>query len=188
MDYFILLRFLRMNNYIKSEKKNKKNESEQQSSLSIMIHTKTEERTISMLKRFYNISIRTNTIGNLRRFNSGTMAEAQDNNTGPSFPITQIINEKLTNFFEPTHLEIINESFKHNVPKNSETHFKVVVVSTKFEDMKLIERHRTVNTILKDELKTGGVHALSIKAKTPEQWSKNNHVEPSPNCLGGSKK
>ena len=188
MDYFIL-RFLRMNNYIKkSEKKNKKNESEQQSSLSIMIHTKTEERTISMLKRFYNISIRTNTIGNLRRFNSGTMAEAQDNNTGPSFPITQIINEKLTNFFEPTHLEIINESFKHNVPKNSETHFKVVVVSTKFEDMKLIERHRTVNTILKDELKTGGVHALSIKAKTPEQWSKNNHVEPSPNCLGGSKK
>ena len=187
MDYFIL-RFLRMNNYIKSEKKNKKNESEQQSSLSIMIHTKTEERTISMLKRFYNISIRTNTIGNLRRFNSGTMAEAQDNNTTPSFPITQIINEKLTNFFEPTHLEIINESFKHNVPKNSETHFKVVVVSTKFEDMKLIERHRTVNTILKDELKTGGVHALSIKAKTPEQWSKNNHVEPSPNCLGGSKK
>ena len=186
MDYFIL-RFLRMNNYIKSEKKNKKNESEQQSSLSIMIHTKTEERTISMLKRFYNISIRTNTIGNLRRFNSGTMAEAQDNNT-PTFPITQIINEKLTNFFEPTHLEIINESFKHNVPKNSETHFKVVVVSTKFEDMKLIERHRTVNTILKDELKTGGVHALSIKAKTPEQWSKNNHVEPSPNCLGGSKK
>ena len=153
-----------------------------------MIHTKTEERTISMLKRFYNISIRTNTIGNLRRLNSGTMAEAQDNNTTPSFPITQIINEKLTNFFEPTHLEIINESFKHNVPKNSETHFKVVVVSTKFEDMKLIERHRTVNTILKDELKTGGVHALSIKAKTPEQWSKNNHVEPSPNCLGGSKK
>ena len=74
-----------------------------------MIHTKTEERTISMLKRFYNISIRTNTIGNLRRFNSGTMAEAQDNNTGPSFPITQIINEKILDKFKLTLQTKTNE-------------------------------------------------------------------------------
>ena len=69
------------------------------------------------------------------------------------------LKQLLKNFsrnFEPLHLEVINESKNHNVPKNSETHFKVVVVSTKFDGLKLIERHRAVNTLLRDELKTGG--------------------------------
>ena len=105
-----------------------------------------------------------------------------------AFPVTETITQKLRSHFEPLYLEVINESKNHNVPKNSETHFKVVVVSTKFDGLKLIERHRAVNTLLRDELKTGGVHALSIKAKTPEQWKKNSTVEPSPKCLGGSKK
>ena len=32
-----------------------------------------------------------------------------------------------------------------------------------------------------------GVHALSIVAKTPEQWEKmsNNDIDPSPKCRGG---
>ncbi len=32
----------------------------------------------------------------------------------------------------------------HNVPKGSETHFKVLVVSQQFSDKKLIDRHRFV--------------------------------------------
>ena len=38
-----------------------------------------------------------------------------------------------------------------------------------------------------DELVTSGVHALSIVAKTPEQWEKmsNNDIDPSPKCRGG---
>ena len=75
----------------------------------------------------------------------------------------------------------------HNVPKNSETHFKVVVVSDMFDGSPLIKRHRTVNTLLKDEL-ASGVHALSITAKTREQWDKSHVVEPSPTCMGGSGK
>lgn len=35
--------------------------------------------------------------------------------------INDILNEK----FQPQHLEIVNESYKHNVPDGSETHFKV---------------------------------------------------------------
>jgi len=34
----------------------------------------------------------------------------------------------------------------------SESHFKVVVVSDEFEGMKLIERHRSINSLLEDEL------------------------------------
>lgn len=42
-----------------------------------------------------------------------------------------------------------------------------------------------INDLLQDEL-ASGVHALSIVAKTPAQWEKEDKdVEPSPTCLGG---
>ena len=85
--------------------------------------------------------------------------------------VGKAIEGKLQAAFSPSHLQIINESHMHNVPKNSETHFKVVVVSDVFEGVKLLQRHRDVNEILKEEL-AGPVHALSISAKTPSQWEK----------------
>lgn len=104
-------------------------------------------------------------------------------------PVQAAITENLTKAFSPTHLEVINESHMHSVPKNSETHFKVVVVSSEFENAKTpIQRHRLVNTCLSDQLE-GPVHALSIVAKTPAQWQKmmdaGEKVGPSPNCRGG---
>jgi BolA protein len=107
-----------------------------------------------------------------------------------SFPVTESIKSKLEDAFAPTsYLEIINESHKHNVPDNSETHFKVVLVSPVFNSCKnLIQRHRLVNEALREEL-AGPVHALSIVAKSPEQWevmkAEGKSVPPSPNCRGG---
>ena len=74
----------------------------------------------------------------------------------------------------------------HNVPKGSETHFKVLIVSEKFVGKPLINRHREVNTVLAEELQSG-VHALSIVAKTPSQWESDPSFVKSPPCLGGSK-
>ena len=99
-------------------------------------------------------------------------------------PVSQSIHGKLSAKFSPLHLEIINESYMHNVPRGSETHFKVLVVSDQFRDTKLIARHRMVNESLSEELQSG-VHALSIVAKTPEQWSQGQTVEKSPACRGG---
>lgn len=102
-----------------------------------------------------------------------------------AFPVTAAIQEKLTAAFEPTHLDVINESHMHNVPKNSETHFKVVVVSSQFESVKTpIQRHRLINAALAKELE-GPVHALSIVAKSPSQWEKNQVISASPSCKGG---
>ncbi|PZC76100.1 hypothetical protein B5X24_HaOG205124 [Helicoverpa armigera] len=99
--------------------------------------------------------------------------------------VESTIRSKLLQSLEAKHLDVINESYMHNVPKGAETHFKVVVVSDKFEGLPLIKRHRLVNDLLKDELQSG-VHALSIVAKTPEQWEKSDKVvESSPNCKGG---
>lgn len=118
-------------------------------------------------------------------------------------PVEASIRSKLTSALAPTHLQVINESSMHNVPKNSETHFKVIIVSPEFNDVTaLIKRHRMVNDILAGELATdGAVHALSIVAKSPNQWVKmlekaaknsNNSgnlnrgmIPPSPPCQGG---
>eukprot|EP00730_Choanoeca_flexa_P017786 TRINITY_DN8600_c0_g1_i2.p1 TRINITY_DN8600_c0_g1~~TRINITY_DN8600_c0_g1_i2.p1 ORF type:complete len:131 (+),score=22.48 TRINITY_DN8600_c0_g1_i2:1-393(+) len=100
---------------------------------------------------------------------------------------TSIVN-KLKEKFQPNHLQVINESYMHNVPKGSETHFKVVVVSDQFSDMRILQRHRAVNDTLAHEL-DNGVHALSIMAKTPQQWAASDGaVTESPRCLGGSKR
>lgn len=87
---------------------------------------------------------------------------------------------------KPIHLEIVNESYMHNVQKGSETHFKVLVVSEKFESLKsLVQRHRLVNKLVQDELKDDFPHAFSIVAKLPKEYSDEYKLETSPNCRGG---
>jgi len=60
-------------------------------------------------------------------------------------PVEQTIQKKLTDALNPVHLHIFNESYMHNVPPGSETHFKVVVVSEKFHNMSLIQVLDIVN-------------------------------------------
>jgi len=76
----------------------------------------------------------------------------------------------------------------HSVPKGSETHFKVVVVSDHFKQKSLLDRHREVNSLLSQQLQTG-VHALSIQAKSIADWQKcGGEVPNSPACMGGMAK
>ena len=80
--------------------------------------------------------------------------------------IQEVIETKLHNEFEPTHLNVVNESYMHNVPAGSESHFKVVVVSDAFEGKRQLQRHQMVYKTLGD-LMGGEIHALSIQAKAP---------------------
>lgn len=98
----------------------------------------------------------------------------------------QRIQQALTQGLAPLHLEIDNESHMHSVPVNSETHFKVLVVSAAFEGKSRIDRQRMVNDLLKAELQSG-LHALTQRALTPAEWEKQQSVFESPECLGGSK-
>lgn len=99
--------------------------------------------------------------------------------------IQNTINEKLDQRFDLKHLEVVNESGNHNVPPGSETHFKVVMVSTDFDGARLIARHRAVNQALADEL-AGGVHALALHTYTPDEWqARFGNAPMSPPCLGG---
>jgi stress-induced morphogen len=99
----------------------------------------------------------------------------------------ETIEHKLGEALRPVHLAVENESRMHNVPKGSETHFKVLVVSPAFEGLGSLERHRRIHGILAAELK-GGVHALTLRALTPAQWAAEGGANfESPKCLGGSK-
>lgn len=98
----------------------------------------------------------------------------------------QKIEEILDKEFNPEFKEIINESKNHSVPRDSETHFKIIVVSDKFSGRTKIDIHREINSKLKDEF-SSGLHALSIVTYTPEEWKKKPKVPESEKCRGGSK-
>ena len=96
--------------------------------------------------------------------------------------VQRAIQEKLTSRFQPSHLEVINESGNHRVPPGSESHFKVVLVSSAFDGKPTLARHRMVNQTLAEELE-GPVHALSLRVFTPSQWqATGGAVAPSPPC------
>jgi BolA protein len=96
------------------------------------------------------------------------------------------IREKLGADLSPSVLEVVNESGMHNVPKGSETHFKVVIVSATFEGMPQVARHRRIYAVLAEEMKAG-VHALAITSRSPGEWAKAPEANESPLCRGGSK-
>ena len=97
----------------------------------------------------------------------------------------QRMNDALFSQLKPDTLSIDDESKQHHVPVGSETHFKVVAVSTCFIGLNRIARHRLVNTCLQDEFTTG-LHALSLHLYTPDEWrQKTQGVPQSPACRGG---
>jgi BolA protein len=97
--------------------------------------------------------------------------------------LLHVIEEKLRAALSPEHLEVINESHMHSVPKGSETHFKVVVVSPRFEGMGAVKRHQLVYGALGDELKMKkGIHALAITSRTPSEWEASPEANVSPKC------
>ena len=98
--------------------------------------------------------------------------------------LQSIIEKKLADSITLQHLEVFNESGNHNVPPGSESHFKVVLVSGDFSDLKLLARHKLVNAILKDEL-ANHIHALAIHTYTEDEWRRKEGEAPmSPPCLG----
>ena len=61
-----------------------------------------------------------------------------------------VIEEKLTKEFQPTHLEVLDES------GGCGDKIRVTVVSPKFEGMGLLERHQAVNKCIAEEVSRHG--------------------------------
>ena len=99
------------------------------------------------------------------------------------------IERSIAEAFVPVHLEVRDDSGQHAVPKGSESHWALLIVSGAFEGLSRVARHRAVYGALSDEL-TSGVHALKLETFTPAEWIAKGSAEASdaPLCLGGSKR
>jgi BolA protein len=79
-----------------------------------------------------------------------------------------ILNQALN----PLELEVIDESSLHaghsGARDGGETHYRVAVVSAEFVDRSRVARERLIHTLLADEF-SDGLHALSIKARAPNE-------------------
>jgi BolA protein len=86
--------------------------------------------------------------------------------------IANRIRSKLTEGLAPARLEVVDDSHRHRGhaghDARGESHFSVTVVSEAFRARSRVERHRAVNALLAEEL-AGRVHALAIRALTPEE-------------------
>jgi stress-induced morphogen len=101
-------------------------------------------------------------------------------------PMQAFVEEAVAEEFAPEHLEVLNESHGR---AEDESHFKVVVVSDRFEGQRPLQRHRAVNAAIvkRSPTEDGALpfHSLTIVAKTPAQWSEDASVPDSPQCAGG---
>ena len=101
-------------------------------------------------------------------------------------PMQQRIERRVTDALKPGHLELHNESHMHSGPA-TESHFKLIVVSAEFDDMRPVKRHQRIYGLLAEELATG-VHALALHLYSPDEWAKRQQSAPaSPDCRGGSR-
>ncbi|WP_337843054.1 BolA/IbaG family iron-sulfur metabolism protein [Rheinheimera sp.] len=100
-----------------------------------------------------------------------------------------LIEQKLLHAFDPVFLDVVNESHMHSVGPGAESHFKVVIVTSAFEGQRLLQRHRSVNAVVAEEL-AEKIHALALHTYTPSEWYEYYAEKPpaSPKCLGGSKR
>ena len=80
--------------------------------------------------------------------------------------VRDVIVEKLSVKFAPTHLEVLDESEKHRghggYRPGGESHFRVRIASPLFAGKTRLMQHRAVMEALEAELK-GGVHALAVE-------------------------
>ncbi|WP_300577754.1 BolA family transcriptional regulator [Phenylobacterium sp.] len=84
--------------------------------------------------------------------------------------IFDAIQQKLTEAFSPTRLEIEDESSRHaghaGARPGGESHFNVLIEAQAFAGAPKVARQRMIYRALSEEM-AGPVHALSLKALAP---------------------
>lgn len=91
-------------------------------------------------------------------------------------PRAERISQILTTAFAPTVLQIEDDSARHaghsGAQAGGQSHYNVVLVSTAFRGVSRVARSRSVHTALAAEFgpaEQGGMHALALTLRTPEE-------------------
>ncbi|MFT6927619.1 MAG: acid stress-induced BolA-like protein IbaG/YrbA [Psychromonas sp.] len=78
---------------------------------------------------------------------------------------TEIIKEKLEQALE------LDEC----IVKGENGTFQVIAVGSIFADMSRVKKQQAIYGPLTEEIASNAIHALSIKALTPDEWQKQKH-------------
>ncbi|GAA0835421.1 MULTISPECIES: BolA/IbaG family iron-sulfur metabolism protein [Marinomonas] len=96
------------------------------------------------------------------------------------------IEEAIRAAFGIEFLSLENESYMHNVPAGSESHFKLVLASDAFLGKRLVQRHQLVYGVLTEQMPK--IHALALHLYTVDEWLEREKTAPfSPKCHGGER-
>jgi stress-induced morphogen len=82
------------------------------------------------------------------------------------------ITARLEATFSPESLQVDDESHLHaghEGAKDGRGHFRVLVISDKFQDQSPIKRHRMIYQAMGDMMQSD-IHALTIEAFTPDEF------------------
>ncbi len=101
--------------------------------------------------------------------------------------IREQLEHRLLAGLQPARMALKNDSGMHAVPKGSETHWNLIIVSDAFAGLSPLHRHRRVYDALGELMKS--IHALTMKTLTPAEWDAagGEVANPAPPCMGGSK-
>ena len=100
--------------------------------------------------------------------------------------VQNLIDARINDELDVHFMALENESYMHNVPVGSESHFKLVLVSDAFEGKRLVQRHQLIYSVLKDEMTK--IHALAMHLYSIKEWGERGALAPSsPKCHGGEK-
>lgn len=85
--------------------------------------------------------------------------------------IRSILEQK----FKPVSMEVVDESHLHaghmEAEEGTSTHFRVTIVSEKFEGLLPIKQHKLIYTALEQQFNEG-LHALALTTIKPSKWLK----------------
>ena len=84
----------------------------------------------------------------------------------------ELMRQKLA-VLEPEEIVILDDSARHaghEGAKSGGGHYRVTVVSARFDGESPLARHRLVYSAL-NEMMNKNIHALSVKAYTPEEFN-----------------
>lgn len=91
------------------------------------------------------------------------------------------ISNKIKCEFLDDYFTLENESSAHALGR-TDSHFKLVLVSGKFEGLSKVKRHQMLYKVLAREMEL--IHALALHLYTPAEWEQVGVAPVSPKCAG----
>lgn len=74
---------------------------------------------------------------------------------------------------EPSEIKLLIEAGipgSEAIVTGDGSHFDAIVISVAFDGLSMVKEQQMVYATLGDRITSGAIHALSIKAYTPQEW------------------